>query len=95
MAKKKRAPDKDQPNLPGTIPTPSEALVEKAEELESVRDRRQSLQKDEADLQDEVLELMHKERIEILTTTTGRNCAVAHGKEKIAFTTPKNDGSED
>ena len=84
-----RAPDQDQPTLPGTIPTPSAALIELAEKFEKTRDARLQYAKDEQEQEAKVLAIMKEEHVELLTTSSGRNLNITHGKEKLSFSTPK------
>lgn len=99
MAKKKSAkPARERTRqgiLPNTLPEPTKALIQKAEELETVRDERMRLTGQEADLQKEVIEMMHSEKLDKLELSSGRIASLTKTDptEKVKLTTPKSDAA--
>jgi hypothetical protein len=98
VAKKKSSTGRARQGiLKGTIPEPSKRLIQKAEDLEATRDERMRLGNQEVDLQRELIELMHAEKVDKVDLSSGRQAALAkeEAKEKIKLSTPKKPKDEE
>ncbi len=87
-----KAVERDQQEtLPGVVPKPSKALLNKVEELEAVRYRRAELKEEEGSLEKAVVVMMEKQGVERLALSSGRRAdrKVTPESVKVAFTTPR------